>query len=74
MARLRSDPVQVPALAGEQILTFWKNSTGYNDKQRTLNAWMIDWLEECARFNWVLTRDREAWAVMRSPSDETRAG
>jgi hypothetical protein len=67
MARLRPDPVLVPAIAGEQILTLWKNSTGYNDKQRTLNAWMIDWLEQCARFNWVLTRDREAWAVMRGP-------
>jgi hypothetical protein len=57
MARLRSDRVMIPAVAGEQTLMLWKNSTGNNDKQRMLNAWMIDWLERCARSNWVLAPD-----------------
>ena len=58
MASLRSDRVIVPAVAGEQILRLWKHSTGHNDKQQTLNTWMIDWLEQCARSSWVLVPDR----------------
>jgi hypothetical protein len=61
MARLRSDSMMVPAMAGEQILELWKGSIGYNDKQQTLNAWMIDWLEQCARSNWVLISDHVNW-------------
>ncbi len=57
MARLRSDRVVVPAKAGEQILTLWKNSKGYNDKQQRLNIWMIDWLERCKKSDWVLVPD-----------------
>jgi len=53
MARLRPDHVIVPRVAGEQILLLWKNSNGY-DKQQTLNAWMIEWLEQSARSNWML--------------------
>jgi hypothetical protein len=58
MARLRPDRVMVPATASKQILTLWKNSTGYNDKQQALNDWMIDWLERCARSNWLLVPDQ----------------
>lgn len=61
MARLRSDFVKVPAMAGEQILQLWKASTGYNNKQQALNVWMIAWLEKCARSNWVLIPDHTNW-------------
>jgi hypothetical protein len=70
MARLRPDAVRVPAITGEQVLTLWKNSAGYNDKQRTLNTSMIDWLERCARFNWVLPPDHQVLTSYAAPSDE----
>jgi hypothetical protein len=59
MTRLRRGGVMVPVIAGEQILHLWKNSKGHNDKQQTLNAWMIEWLKRCMRSNWVLTADSE---------------
>lgn len=57
MARLRPDPLTLDPQSGEQILWLWRNSKGYNDKQETLNAYMVHWLEQCARSSWMLRSD-----------------
>jgi len=64
MARLRPDPLTADPLCGEQILCLWRHSKGYNDKQETLNAYMIDWLERCAGSNWTLRSERAIWTFL----------
>lgn len=63
MARLRSDRAIAEAELGDQILTLWKNSTGKTDKQKKLNVWMIDWLEQCAQSEWMLIPDYTLFAT-----------
>lgn len=62
MARLRPDRITVQAESGDQVLTLWKNSTAYTDKQNVLNVWMIDWLERCTQTRWRLIPDHTPFA------------
>jgi hypothetical protein len=69
MAHLRPDPLTLDPLGGEQILRLWRNSKGYNNKQETLNAYMIDWLEQCAVSNWILRPDSVRLNLLHTSSD-----
>ena len=62
IARMWPGRITVQAELGNQVLTLWKNSTGYTDKQNALNVWMIDWLERCAQSGWMLIPDHTPFA------------
>lgn len=57
MARLRSEPITVPADSGRKVLSLWQKSSGRTNKQKLLNSWMIDWLKRCATSGWILIPD-----------------
>jgi hypothetical protein len=57
MARLRVDTMRVPKATGNQALALWKKAEPFTERLRTLNTWMINWLEQCKQNRWVLVRD-----------------
>ena len=59
LARLRRDSVQVQAEVGERILSLLANADAASDLQRRLHAWIMDWLQRCAKSDWILVKDSE---------------
>jgi len=72
MARLRPDRITVQAESGDHLLALWKNSTPYTDKQKLLNVWMIDWLEQCAESQWTLIPDHTSFSGLTSLSQSSQ--
>jgi hypothetical protein len=57
MARHCADSVAAPGDIGERVLALWRATVSPNPNHQMLNAWMIEWLERCAKANWRLLRD-----------------
>ena len=57
MAQMRDDHVHVQPESVARLIDVWKISPAYTPKQKSLNTWMIKWLEQCAQAGWILLRD-----------------
>jgi hypothetical protein len=57
MARLRDDRVRVPSEHGQRILELWRAGEAETRRLQAFNAWMIEWLEDCAKAGWRLRAD-----------------
>jgi hypothetical protein len=62
MAHLRADPVRVPPLGGERILSLWQHTHPSNAKLpphvEALHATMIAWLQQCQAADWFLVPEQ----------------
>jgi hypothetical protein len=49
--------VSIPSEIGDHVLALWRANVSPNLNHQRLNAWMIEWLERCAKANWQLVKD-----------------
>jgi hypothetical protein len=57
MIRRQPNQVAVPNEIGDHVLALWRTTVSPNLNHQRLNAWMIEWLERCAKANWQLVKD-----------------
>ena len=57
LSRRRPDSISIPENIGSQVLARWQTTVSENPNHEMLKAWMVEWLEKCAKANWQLVKD-----------------
>jgi hypothetical protein len=57
MVRRQPNLATLPNEIGNHVLALWRTTESPNPNHQRLYAWMIEWLERCAKANWRLVKD-----------------